>query len=161
MAASELTQKAKQLRTHSLDEWRETREAALFCYGMGQRTDQPVFLSRVESQDYDFVATWSVDETQHFTPVQLKEVVPSELNPTASIESVVRSLAKYVDSQDLTVAIHLNQRVYFDPQTLIVPPLPITGLWIFGSISIDQSEWGLWRDFLGQPEGSRFVYPVE
>ncbi|MDP3421691.1 MAG: hypothetical protein Q8S10_12305 [Thiobacillus sp.] len=160
VAGSDLSSKAKQLRTKSLNGWRETREAALFCYGMGQRIGQPVFLSRGESQDYDFIATWVVGETQHFAPVQLKEVVPTDLNATASIESVIRSLTKYVDSTDLTVAIHLNQQVRFDPRMLVVPTLPIAALWVFGSISPDQSEWGLWGNFLEEPEGTRFAYPV-
>ncbi len=160
VAVSDLSSRAKQLRTKSLKEWRETRDAALFCYGMGQRIGQPVFLSRGESQDYDFIATWVVQGTQHFAPVQLKEVVPADLNATASIESVIRSLTKYVDSADLTVAIHLNQQVRFDPRMVVVPALPIAALWIFGSTSPDQSEWGLWGNFLEEPEGTRFAYPV-
>ncbi|MGV8990120.1 MAG: hypothetical protein ACOH1Q_01825 [Thiobacillus sp.] len=159
IAASELSQKAKRLRTNNLKEWREIREAAVFCFGMGQRIGQPVFLSRGESQDYDFIATWTLGEVQNFAPVQLKEVVPEEVNATASIEKVIGSLTKYVDSKDLTVAIHLNRQVHFDALELVIPPLPIAALWIFGSISPDQSEWGLWGNFLEKPEGSRFAYP--
>jgi hypothetical protein len=160
VVASDLSAKAKQLRTNSLKEWREIREAALFCLGMGQRIGHPVFLSRGESQDYDFIATWVAEETQHFAPVQLKEVVPADINAAASIEGVIRSLTKYVDSEDLTVAIYLNQQVRFDPRTVVVPRLPIAALWVFGSISPDQSEWGLWGNFLEEPEGSRFAYPI-
>lgn len=160
IVASELSHKAKSLRTNSLKEWREIREAAIFCYGMGQRIGQPVFLSRGESQDYDFIASWTLGEVQNFAPVQLKEVVPEDVNATASIEKVICSLTKYVDSKDLTVAIHLNQRVRFDARELVVPPLPIAALWVFGSISPDQSEWGLWGNFLEKSEGSRFIYPV-
>lgn len=117
-------------------------------------------LSRVESQDYDFVACWVVDDTQHFAPVQLKEVVPASVNPTASLEATVKSLAKYVDSEDLTVAIHLNQNHHFEPRNVVVPPLHIAALWIFATIAADQSEWGLWGNFLEQLEGTRFAYPA-
>jgi hypothetical protein len=117
-------------------------------------------MSRGESQDFDFVASWSVDNTQHFAPVQLKEVVPEPLNPNATVEQIVESLAKYVDSEDLTVAIHLNRQAHFDPTVLSVPPLKIAALWVFASISPDQSQWGLWGNFLEQPEGSRFAYPA-
>ena len=160
VAASNLPQRVKELRTNPLKEWREAREAALFCYGMGQRIGQTVFLARGESQDYDFVASWVVDDTQHFAPVQLKEVVPTSVNPTASVEGTVNSLAKYVDSEDLTVAIHLNQHGHFDPKTVVIPPLHIAALWIFSAIAEDQSEWGLWGDFLEHPEGTRFAYPA-
>jgi hypothetical protein len=158
--SSALSAKAKELRTNRLKEWRELREASLFCLGMGQRIGQPVFLARGESQDYDFVATWAAGQTQYFAPVQLKEVVPTELNAASSIESVIRSLAKYVDSEDLTVAVYLNRKVLFDPRAVVIPPLPIAALWVFGSITPDQSEWGLWGNLLEEPEGSRFEYPI-
>ncbi|MDO9449761.1 MAG: hypothetical protein Q7J21_04710, partial [Rugosibacter sp.] len=54
LAASISDPKIRRLRTNKLKEWRETRDAALFCYGMGQRIGQTVFLGRGESQDYDF-----------------------------------------------------------------------------------------------------------
>lgn len=159
LAASISDSRIRRLRTNKLKEWRETRDAALFCYGMGQRIRQTVFCARGESQDYDFVASWLVGDVQHFAPVQLKEFVPSELNSTTSLKEIIDSLNKYVDSKDLTVAIRLNRRVFFDPQTVVVTQLHIAGLWVFGSISEDQSEWGLWGDFLEKQEGSRFPYP--
>lgn len=160
LAASGLDPKVKRLRTNKLKEWRETRDAALFCYGMGQRIGQPVFLARGESQDYDFIASWVVGDEQHFAPVQLKEVVPADLNGTASLERTIRSLTKYVDSEELTVAIRLNRQEHFDPRTVVIPSLRIAALWVFGSISPNQSEWGLWGNFLEEPEGSRFAYPA-
>ncbi len=160
-AASNLDSKVKQLRTNKLKECREVREAAIFCYGMMQRINIPIYLSCGESQDYDFIGSWVADNEQNFAPVQLKEVVPATINASSSIENIINSLAaKYVDSEDLTVAIHLNRQIHFDPKTLIIPHLRIAGLWIFGSISPDQSEWGLWGNFLEQPEGSRFTYPA-
>ena len=57
VANSSLDARVKQLRTNNLKEWREAREAALFCYGMAQRIGQPIYLCRGESQDYDFVAS--------------------------------------------------------------------------------------------------------
>lgn len=160
VASSSLDARVKQLRTNNLKEWREAREAALFCCGMAQRIGQPIYLSRGESQDYDFVASWGVGDEQHFAPIQLKEVVPEPLNPSSTLEKVIQSLTKYVDSEDLTVAIHLNRQVHFDPKTLVIPQLRIAALWIFGAISPDQSEWGLWGNFLEEPEGTRFAYPA-
>jgi len=42
----------------------------------------------------------------------------------------VNALWKYVDSEDLTVAIYLNRRAHFDPAKLVVPPLKIAALWV-------------------------------
>jgi len=160
IASSNLPSKAKSLRTNSLKWSRELRQAALFCYGMSQRIGQPVLLAPSESQDFDFVASWVVGDSQHLAPVQLKEVVPHDLNQTASIQEVVDGLTKYVDSEDLTVAIHLNQNSTFQPTKLVIPSLRIAALWVFAAITADQTKWALWGNFLESPEGTQFEYPT-
>ena len=77
---SDLPEAVRTLRTNSLREWKEAREAALFCVGMSERMGTPIRLAKSENHDYDFVATWLKDDTRHFAPVQLKEVVPSHIN---------------------------------------------------------------------------------
>lgn len=160
LATSDIPKKIKNLRTNSLKESRELRAAALFCYGMSQRIGETIYVGRGESQDYDFIASWVVDGRQHLAPVQLKEVVPVGLNPEASLQATVDALTKYVDSEDLTVAIHLNQQMRFEPSKLTIPPLRIAALWIFASIVPDQSIWSLWGNFLETPEGTRYEYPA-
>jgi len=160
VAVSNLPKKVKNLRTNSLKKWRVRREGALFCYGMSQRIGQTVFFSPSEAQDHDFVASWVVNDTQHLAPVQLKEAVPYDVNSSASVQKIVDALTKYTDSLDLTVAIHLNQGIHFDPSTLVIPPLKIAALWVFGAISADQTQWGLWGNFLESPLGTRFEYPT-
>src|SRR5258705_900250 len=160
VAKSGLPKKIRNLRTNSLKWSRELREAALFCCGMAQRIGQTVFLAPSEAQDYDFLASWVVHDTQHLAPVQLKEAVPHDLNRSASIQHTVNALSKYVDSEDLTVAIHLNQCGHFDPAKLTIQPLNIAALWVFGAISEDQNEWALWGNFLETPEGTRYEYPT-
>jgi len=71
IANSDLSPKAKALRTNELKWSKELREGAFFCYGMAQRIGQTVFLAPFEAQDYDFVASWIVGDTQHLAPVQL------------------------------------------------------------------------------------------
>ena len=98
---------------------------------------------------------------QHFAPVQLKEVVPGKLNSAASLQATVNALAsKYTDSLDLTVAIHLNQQMRFEPSAIDMPALRIASLWVFGSIAPDQSKWGLWGNFLETAYGTSYEYPV-
>ena len=128
---------------------------------MSERMGTPIHLAKSENHDYDFVATWLNDDIRHFAPVQLKELVPSQINPRPTLQAMIGQLGeKYVDSTDLTVAIYLNRETTFDLATLEVPQLPFAALWVFGGISPDQSQWGLWGDLLDEPIGTRFEYPA-
>jgi len=159
VARSTLPPSIRSLRTNRLKRWRETRDAAIFCVGMGARIGCSVYLARSEAQDYDFVASWVTEDTRRFTPIQLKEVVPTDIEPEASVQKAIDALkSKYVRSSGLTVAIYLNQRIRFDPSAITIPQLNISGLWIFGGLG--GSTWGLWGDFLDQPVGTQFEYPA-
>lgn len=149
----------RRLRTNPLREGRETRIAALFCHGMGERTGVKVLLSKGEFEDADFVATWTADNTRHFALVQLKEVAPDERG--GGVDDVLAPLAKYSGAEDLTVVIHLNREATFNPTTVIVPPnLQIAALWFLLCSARDQSEWTIWGNFLESPERTSFAYPV-
>ena len=76
------------LRTNQFKQAREHRQAALFCEGMGARIGHTVYFAAHEDQDYDFVASWVVGDQQHLAPVQLKEVVPTNLNERAELSSI-------------------------------------------------------------------------
>lgn len=160
IAASNLHVNVRTLRTNALKPWRESREAALFCHFLSERIGSSVLFARGEAQDYDFVATWEDDTIRKYAPIQLKEVVPAHLNPDAEIAGVIASLAKYTDSSELTVAIHLNKPSEFDPMHMKVPKLPLASLWVFGAISPDATRWGLWGDLLGTPVGTQHDYPA-
>ena len=165
VAASQLPERIRTLRTQRLKPSREMRDAALFCFGMSERIGFDIRFAPVEDQDFDFIATWSEGEGQrNYCPVQLKEVAPSNLNSAATVQAVVDGLGRYVDSADLTVAIKINRSERFDPQELRLPRnLRIGGLWIFAALSADQSEFGLWGDFLSKadpPFGTSFLYPM-
>ena len=133
--------KTRALRTNRLKPEREMREASLFCFGIEQKLGVTVEFSLVEDQDFDFVARVKTDDTEHYLEVQIKEVVPEELNHAASVQDIVDRLVKYRVSPGLIVAIHLNRVTRFDPAALAVPPdLKIGELWVFGAISKDQSQ---------------------
>jgi hypothetical protein len=159
--ASDASFAIKNLRTRELRPLRELREACIFCYGMTECTAGPKFLvAHAEEQDYDAVATWNVDDCQNFAPIQIKEIVPHKVNLVASVQEVVAGLQKYVNSEDLTVAIHLNRTVRgFNPAEIVVPPLKVAALWIFGAIAADQSRWAIWGNFLDVREACEFTYP--
>ena len=63
-----------------------------------------------QRQDYDTVVRWGNATNRMFTPVQLKEWVPNEVNPDASLANLIDKLEKYVDSPDLNVCFYLKRR---------------------------------------------------
>jgi hypothetical protein len=151
----------RRLRSRSLREWRETRVAALFCYGYTMRTGQKVFLSKGEFEDADSVAMWEADGELNFAPIQIKEVAPNDLNEDATLQQVIDSLGKYPDSQNLTVLVHLNRKVHFSPSAITLPRgANIAALWVLACVSADQSRWALYGDYLRQPDRSEFEYPA-
>lgn len=165
VSGSQTPERIRTLRTQKLKRAREMRDAAIFCVGVSKRFGLDVRFAPFEDQDFDIVATWvDGDAMTHYCPVQLKEVAPPRLNLDATIQTVVDRLTVYADSADLCLAIKLNRPVRFDPARLALPAtLRIGGLWVFGSISADQSEFCLWGDFMSKtdtPVGMRFSYPL-
>jgi len=155
----DLPDEVKHLRTQELKPLRELREASLFCYGWGQIDGQEIHVAHAESQDFDAIATWRSDDCEHFAPIQIKEVVPENLNRDTSLQAVVDKLSKYSDSEDLTAVIHLNRTTKFAPAELVVPRLKIAALWVFGALDADQSKWAVWGNFLETPRFGEFAYP--
>ena len=82
----ELRYHARTLRTRELRKYGVGRQAALFCYGMGQRLETKVWFSQVERQDYDIIAKYQIDGVHHFVPVQLKEWTPDVLPSPATLQ---------------------------------------------------------------------------
>ena len=160
LATSDLSPQVRNLRTNSFKRFREMREGALFCHAMSARIGSKVYFSPTEAQDFDLVTSWASGDCRHYAPLQIKEVVPAQLNQEASIQATIAALTKYTDSTDLTVAIHLNRQCHFNPGNLEIPKLHIASLWIFGAVSLDQSIWGLWGDFLVGFSGTEFGYPA-
>jgi hypothetical protein len=127
---------------------------------MSSLMKRPVAYAPVEHEDFDCIARWVDGDTTHYTPIQLKELPPSELSSEASLENGIAKLAKYVAGSDLCVAIYLNRRFHFDLARLSVPKLKITELWMFGSITSDKSRWMLWGNLLDSPLSHEFSYPA-
>jgi hypothetical protein len=149
------------LRTHGLKNEREARDAAIFAHGMGEAVLQTkLLLAPVEGADYDFVTTWEDDDVRHYCPVQLKELVPTELNEHQSLEQLFHGLGKYANSQQTVVAIKLNRRFRIELSEIAVPDLAFAGIWLFGATAPDQSTWFLYGDVLRDPVPYAFSYPA-
>ncbi len=161
VSASDLPLTVKHLRTNLLKPDRERRDAAIFCMGMSQALNTEVRFSPTEDQDHDFVTTWQSEGIQHYCPVQLKELVSHDLNRDQSIRDIVNKLSKYGDSKSLTVAVKLNRIGTFEPSSMqITQNLSIGALWFFGSLTEDQSNWGLWGDFAKDRVDQGIVFQI-
>ena len=156
-----IDERVRTLRTNMLKPHREGREAALLCHGIGSAVlNTTVYFARSEESDYDFISLWITDVTQHYSPVQIKEYVPSDINPYLDLNKLISSLQKYSDSRDLTVGIHMNREGTIDIPKIIIPQLNIRELWLFGSLTQDQSKWFLIGDLLKDKSYYEFYYPA-
>ena len=150
------------LRTDKLRELREARLAAIFAYALqGRVLGVPVSFAPYEDSDYDCVLSWRSETERLFSPVQLKELPPDDINPKVSMEDIIGKLDKYPDSKDLTVAIHYNrqQRFEYGPW-LRIKSAPVAQIWFFGGCSPDGNDWFLYGDLMKNPPLLyRFRYP--
>ena len=122
----------------------------------------PVYIAKTEAMDFDFVSTWFKDGTQHFCPVQIKELPPEDLNAVVTINDIYSKLDRYSGPDNLTVVIRLSRtgRFTFEPWPEQRRP-NISGLWLFGCCSPDKSRWFLRGDILHQTEAHyEFDYPT-
>jgi hypothetical protein len=152
--------KVQSLRTHELRKAHESRQAALFAFGLGVALDAPVQYAQSEEQDYDAVVRYRLDSGVSYLPVQLKEWVPDFLNPSATLQTELDKLAKYVDSADLAVAFYLNRDATVKTLDLKLPRGSIGGLWFFGCVEPKLEKWFIFGNLL-VPGATRhdFLYP--
>jgi hypothetical protein len=129
---------------------RELVEASIFCLGLSCGMERAVHVIDHDDADYDFVARWREDDGRYtFLPVQLKEVVPTRLNPRVSVQTVIDSLQKYA-SRNLTVAIRVNQSIILDLDELTISNDCVTAVWVYGALAADGSRWYIAGN-LGEP----------
>lgn len=123
---------------------------------MSQVEGSPVTFAQSEASDYDLIARYISGDIAHYVPIQLKELVPDHVNPRASLQAELDKMAKYVDSPELVVAVHLNTEKHLEFADLRVPVGRIAQLWFFGATSRDQVNWVLIGDMLKE---KRFAFP--
>jgi len=150
-----------QLRTPGLKEHREGREAALFTYGMSLASGKDIRFAHTEAEDYDFVTCWKDGDTANFTPVQLKELVSAERNPSASLPDLLASLAlKYPTPSSTVLAVYLNRGAKVDELMAVrVPSMGFAEVWYFCCVSPDAERWAIFGDAKTQLKQLVFDYP--
>lgn len=149
----------RNLRIRKLKRERELWMAFLLAFGLRARTGRPFLLADDEESDHDVVFATIVKDLPHFLPVQLKEVVPEDLNPTANVQKIIDDTVSKRSYQDTLLAIKITQNYRFDPTEIVVPPFSFAGIWIFAAVSADQSRWALWGDFIDDRLGTIFEVP--
>ena len=157
-----MDERVRRLRTNQLKEWREAREAALFAFGISDQVlKRPVFVTKSQNRDFDFVVRWESDNTHHFFPAQLKELPPDDINPRVALDDLFDKLAKYSGKTDLSVVISINRRSRFLFEPWTRPDKPrIKELWYMGCESPDQSRWFIFGSVLEQNARKyEFSYP--
>jgi hypothetical protein len=157
-----LPYKVSGLRRRDLRSFLEGRQAALFCYGVGRAIGVEVSFALHEDADYDAVATYRIEDKQIFVPIQLKELVPEHVNPTAQLQDILDSLdRKLKDSKDLVVAIHINRNIADLRPSELQLPHNLGQLWLYGAKTPDQQTWILVGDLLLNPNNFiEFNYPL-
>jgi len=150
------------LRTASLKPFREARDAALFAHGMSAYLGARVLFSPTERDDYDFVTCVEYEGTSYFTPVQLKELVPADLNPGASLEGLLAKLRAKPVYSNTALAIRLNRDMKgfgFSADDFV--GLPFREVWLYWASSPDATRWRLVGDCLSLPRSVDYTYPTE
>lgn len=159
VSATDTPEKIRNLRTRKLTPAREAWDAGVFCYLLRERMGYEIYFAPVEDEDFDAVFRWQEDGIQNFAPVQMKEVVPKELNRTQKVQDVLDSLKKYVTSSDLVVAIKLNRNERIEANDINTEGLPVAEVWLFGATDPYEKTWGLFNKSDGNIEQSEHKLP--
>ena len=114
----------------------------------------------VEDQDYDAVMWWKEGDGDRYAAIQLKETVPKTLYFASELNDELSKLEKYVNSENTIVAMHLNQQQRLEFADIVIPKTTCAEIWLYGSVSRDQSTWLLYGDLLSQPALFELKYPT-
>jgi hypothetical protein len=129
----------------------ELLDAMVLTHGLRLlRPDLEIAFAMFEDQDYDFVLRSGSADKPGYSPVQLKVLVSTGVNPELTIERLLDKLQKYRDALDLTVVVKID-RPGVDVRILKIPPLRLGGLWFFGPLSETVDRWFLYGDCLNAP----------
>jgi hypothetical protein len=148
----------RRLRSSQLKGPREVRNAAIFTHGMAAAIGTKVYFAAIESSDYDFVTTWQIADQQKFCSVQLKELVPVDLNSNQRLPDLLASLEKYQPTRT-ALAVLLNKPWQMDVKDIPAVARRFSQLWFFWLASPDGNNWKIQGDALAVPATYDFRYP--
>jgi hypothetical protein len=158
LSATSTPELIRRLGTNKLKSDREARDALIFAFGMRTVVGAPVLVAPGETEDCDFITVATVDDTSHYTCVQLKELAPEDLNPSQTLEQLIRGLQDLPKS-DTVLAIHLNRRGSIPLSDLVAGRVPFSELWFFWASDPTLTRWHLFGDAMAAPALHSFDYP--
>ena len=92
--------------------------------------------------------------------IQLKEVVPEEIDPKHSLQAVLNGLqVKFTDASGIAIGIYMNRPEPMKLESYILPKLNGGSVWIFGVGGRPPEDCCLVGDVLNNPKCYYFNYP--
>ena len=158
LAETETPELLRRLRTGRLKTEREARAAAIFALGVGEIVSGDVTVSPGEFEDSDFVLCIAQPSGRLFTPVQLKELPPADLNSGASLDTLFSALSCLPQS-DTVLAVHLNRREAIPIEELTRRRAPFRELWFFWATAPGSAAWCFFGDVMATPVATKVAYP--
>jgi len=152
-------------RTNKLQPELHRRQAALFCFGRKclEITDKWALAAWPDQNSpIDYVLRQiKSDGKERYEFVQLKEVVPEEVNSEQSLQDLLDELPKkYSSTDELTIAIHIHRELSTKVSDLRKPNLPNGRLWLFGFGGEPPHNAFLFGDWFKSPSLVNFTYPT-
>lgn len=158
LSAHELPELVRRLRTNKLKTDREARDALIFAHGMAAVLKTKVLVAPGEVEDCDFITRFTIDEVDHLSCVQLKELAPADLNANQTIDSLLDKL-RGLPPSDAVLAIHLNRRLSIPFGDLAAEEIPYTEVWYFWAADPSTTKWRICGDAKATPRVVEFEYP--
>lgn len=115
----------------------EFRQAALFSLARASLSSDAslrfAMVPKVDESVDTVFRTGSGPNMYRYECVQLKEIVPGDVDPRQTLESLLESIRRrYGTGEVLTIAIHLNRDLVTTLGSITAPSLPAIAFWLFG-----------------------------
>ena len=113
----------------------EFRQAALFALARASLTGDATLKFAMVPEVDDSVDTVfrTGSDPYRYECVQLKEIVPGDVDPQQTLESLLESLRRrYGTGETLSIAIHLNRNLVTTLGSTATTSLPAITFWLFG-----------------------------
>ena len=138
----------------------ERWQAFAFAQGLSVAVrKQPVELTQFESSDFDIVCRIQTPSKIEYLPVQLKEVVPEDLNNQTDAQIVLNKLSEYCTSNDTAVSVYLTRPHSAGTPFRVPSNLQLESLWLVGLTEINPLRFVIIGDCLSCQEFYNFGVP--
>ena len=152
--ATPASDKLRDWRHHKLRKYAESEQAAWLAYALKSAGLKPGLKYAhypKTDRDFDAAVRWGEPSALEFATVQLKEVVRSELNLAANLQTEIDKFQRYNGAEELIGAVFVNRDLMLDLSAFRVPHLKLRELWICGFAISGEVRVELYGDFLRAP----------